>query len=214
MFFHVRKESAFTLVELLVVIAIIAIVASMTFPAMGKAKAQGVATVCLNNSRQIGLTMAMFADDTGGAFPGSEHQGKTWVAALLPYGGGKGVYRCPADKNTNRVQSYAINDFLLPPLPGSPDYSKASSIAGPSETITFPECAAKYDSSDHYHFALPDDGGYTPPAFEGQVGVRRHQNAANYVYVDGHVERVRWTPVRTRLTAEGSRFVNPGGHKP
>ncbi len=202
------------MIELLVVVAIIGILASMLLPALGKAKAKGLATSCMSNFRQIGISTTMFIDDHDGAFPQSEHSGQTWVATLIPYGGGKLIYRCPADKNTNRIYSFAINDFLLPPLPGDPDFSKASNLPAPSETILFPECADKYTDSDHYHFALRDDGGYSPISFEGQVAVRRHQNAANYLFVDGHVDRISWIPVKKKLTAEGSRFVNPGGHKP
>lgn len=210
-----RKSSAFTLIELLVVIAIIGLLASMLFPAIGKAKSQGDATFCANNAREVGLAVSMFADDTDGSFPGSEHQGiaNSWISSLRAHGGTKGVYRCPTDRNTNRVASFAINDFLLPALPGNPDYSKVSSISCPCVTTTFPECADKYDSSDHYHFALPDDGGYTPVAFESQVAVKRHLNGANYLYVDGHVEKVRWKQTIKLLTTDGSPFIDPGGLK-
>ncbi len=209
-----RKIQAFTLIELLVVIAIIAILASLLLPTLGKAKAKAAATSCLNNFRQMGLAATMFADEHDGALPGSEHQGQTWVAGLIPYGGGKLVYRCPADRNTNRVYSFAINDFLLPPLAGEPDFTKVQNLAAPGETTLFPECADKFTGGDHFHFALPEDGGYTPRAFEGQVAVRRHQNAANYLFVDGHVDGTSWKSVKNKLVEPGSRFVNPGGHKP
>jgi prepilin-type N-terminal cleavage/methylation domain-containing protein/prepilin-type processing-associated H-X9-DG protein len=209
-----KHRKAFTLIELLVVIAIIAILAGMLLPALSQAKTRARATSCLNNVRQIGLATIMFTDDNNGNLPRSEHQGQSWVASLIPFGGTKGIYRCPSDKNTNRLYSFAINDFLLPPLLDNPDFTKVSSIPSTPETTFLPECADKYTSSDHFHFADPSEGGYSPLAFSDQVAVKRHLNTANYLFVDGHVERISWNNVKQKLLQPGSRFVNPAGHAP
>jgi prepilin-type N-terminal cleavage/methylation domain-containing protein/prepilin-type processing-associated H-X9-DG protein len=61
--------SGFTVVELLVVIAIIAILATLVLPALHRAKARGRGTECMNNLRQFGLALQMYADDHDDSLP-------------------------------------------------------------------------------------------------------------------------------------------------
>jgi prepilin-type N-terminal cleavage/methylation domain-containing protein/prepilin-type processing-associated H-X9-DG protein len=56
------KTKAFTLVELAVVVVMIGILASLLLSALSRTKARAKRLVCVNNLRQVGLAVRMYAD--------------------------------------------------------------------------------------------------------------------------------------------------------
>lgn len=64
-----RDSRAFTLVELLVAISVIAVLIGLMLPAISRVRATTHRVVCSSNVRQIGLGIAMYADDYEGRLP-------------------------------------------------------------------------------------------------------------------------------------------------
>lgn len=211
------RRRGFTLIELLVVIAVIAILASLLLPALAGAKGRAHTITCMNNMRQMGLASAMYVEDSEeGRLPGSQHTGDSWVAKLAPYSA-TNIYRCPKDRHPTRLYTYAVNDFLLPPDGSDPfarDFSRAHSVPAPVETLFISEALESYTGSDHFHFSPAMGGDYSPAGFSQQIGIRRHDQKANYLFVDFHVETRTWASAKKQLHAAGSQFVNPAGHQP
>lgn len=154
------KRRGFTLIELLVVIAIICILAAILFPVFAQAREKARQSACASNLRQLGLAFIGYAQDNDEMFPTTynwNYYDSNGNSPLEPYiknhlaSKTGDVWNCPdydkfahftgsAGANTATYPtSYAMNVFLVNPIPGSkyagdadPDscYSIPSNYAG------------------------------------------------------------------------------------
>jgi prepilin-type N-terminal cleavage/methylation domain-containing protein/prepilin-type processing-associated H-X9-DG protein len=121
----IRTRSAFTLIELLVVIAIIAILAAILFPVFAQAREKARGISCLSNTKQLGLSLMMYAQDYDERLVLNNDQtwvnGKlnTWIELLQPYIKSQGLWVCPSASASNGLytsygatkSSYVLNNL-------------------------------------------------------------------------------------------------------
>ena len=214
-------KKAFTLIELLVVIAIIAILASMLLPALAKAKESGKRISCVNNLRQLGLSMQMYVDDHEGLQPQRTINlpGGSWPSALLDYYRDSKVLVCASDLNP-QSNSGAVSNVDRAPrsymLNGWNDYFEAQGIAfanlegtkmpesgirEPSDTVLFGE---KLAESVHYYmdFMETSPGELTGNDFD-QLDHDKHMKGpgssggSDYAFADGSARYLKhWQSIQ------------------
>jgi prepilin-type N-terminal cleavage/methylation domain-containing protein/prepilin-type processing-associated H-X9-DG protein len=129
-----NSRRAFTLIELLVVIAIIAILAALLLPVLSAAKKRAAQAACINNLKQLGTGMKMYADDNSDTFPGiaSRHYG---------FHGEDWVY-------------WRTNTALYPPFEKSPILTSVPGLQKPSL-----RCPLDTSDVDRNTQTYPDDYG-------------------------------------------------------
>jgi prepilin-type N-terminal cleavage/methylation domain-containing protein/prepilin-type processing-associated H-X9-DG protein len=211
-----RCRNGFTLIELLVVIAIIAILAAILFPVFSQAREKGRQASCLSNCRQIGTAGQMYAQDWDGAFmPTYQYDGtagdatvlRWWYDMVQPYTKNWGVIVCPSGKNfvangrtkidTNNGRqgvwcSYGTcsNTWCVGSFGGA---KMESAFVEPANTIWIAESrtgSAELWSRDGLRsWECPAPAGFTA----APLACTRHQEGANYVFVDGHAKWLKRT---------------------
>jgi prepilin-type N-terminal cleavage/methylation domain-containing protein/prepilin-type processing-associated H-X9-DG protein len=212
---------AFTLIELLVVIGIIGILASMLFPALSSATGSAKRIMCLNQEKQLGLALHMYAGDNSGYYP-PRIQTNRWCTTLFKYYAELKILKCPVDSFakplktallTNRppeavARTYIINGFndYYRNIVGQNAMKqfrvrgngeiviKEENIPEPSATIAFGERDASPGHTFQYHMdfdALDDLTGLKQNMHSNSSRTGRG-GGSNYAMIDGHVEFLKY----------------------
>lgn len=210
-FLRVNLRS-FTLVELLVVIAIIGLLAGLSLPAISGAMAKAKSSECVNNLRQIGTAMNLFASENNGYLPyasgpnaagtGNSFGFNNWeapLAVIMGVGTGsvsfpsqdsfqnakaKHPFNCPACKTGFRT--YTANMRGMGFLPGGNAYPqrKIASLVKSSQLILV--------ADDTFGDPAPANGGqdfFDESNYTNRIGIR-HGGRANALFGDFHVESI------------------------
>jgi prepilin-type N-terminal cleavage/methylation domain-containing protein/prepilin-type processing-associated H-X9-DG protein len=202
------KRKAFTLVEVLVVVSIIALLIAILLPNLRKAREQAKRTVCGCNMRSLMLAVQTYAMTNGDrlitaglAHGGSVDEQAAWINTLEKDFGNKLVARCPSDKSDYwkkpwpgttppqfRRASYATTYYTVKPIAGKGPYERMTQFRRPSSTVLFVELVEKgeYVVADHVH---PENWWQDPERqSKEQLQRERHLKAANYAFIDTHVD--------------------------
>lgn len=182
------RNRGFTLVELLVVIAIISILAAILFPVFGQAREMAKGISCLSNIRQLGMAVAMYAQDSDEVYCMMQYWNGTsdlaaihvWKEFVQPYyvrNGNKygmgGIFTCPSFPHPPdpmvEGSSYGLHWWACPDglLPWSTPYQHPpytlSMIEEPSSKIIMAELGSSGQNWNYGGF-FPDERWWTTTA--------------------------------------------------
>lgn len=212
-----QRKGWFTLIEMLVVVSIIGILASLLMPALMKGIGSARAMSCVNNQKQLSLSMRSYSDNYDGYItPVSAPPFYSWVDLLTPYTLNFASalnawtrmsrtsktpwqatpYLCPSadwwwyDVGCTVPSNYTSNVDIMSNGSYSIPYGRYSKIQQPSRSGVLWD--GEKNPIDTTCIAPWNAHGLTRSIkYDCTVGWV-HNESTNVLFVDGHAESVSW----------------------
>jgi prepilin-type N-terminal cleavage/methylation domain-containing protein/prepilin-type processing-associated H-X9-DG protein len=207
--------AGWTLLELLAVAAVIAILVALALPLVPRMVEQGHRAASLNNLRQLGTGIFLYASDHNQDLPGRTLSGPKWPALVHEYLQDERVFASPGDpenwirreadplSNARNETSYILNGYNdLGAFEDETVVVKMNRVERPAEVILL---GTPRPASGHFYMDMLEGAGN----HNDVLNLTAYGNGSNYLFADGSARFLDAAAYRHELWLINREFSIP-----